>query len=256
MKKATLPGKINRVRARIPLGSSVNPYVNRLGVVRTLAYGRLQAALWLVRITGSGRVLDVGCWAGYFLPSLLREFSEVWGVDDDSASVVHTTGSYWTILQVAHNLCEAELGSLSRPALVQATGSALPFVDGHFDVVFCMDTLAHVPSRSHMCVIRELRRVTKIGGQVIFSLPVETGPIRLVKQVVRALAKKQSDATMYGYDFRVDLTLLDSCFPVCEPHFYPINALGSLNPFVIVNCEIGQGQFEDLSTKRDRLGVL
>src|SRR5262245_60771507 len=136
--------KVHFVQWRTPLGDSISPYVNRLGAVRRLSYSRLQAALNVVRTQPVRRVLDFGCWDGHFLPSLLQHFDEVWGVDDDSASVVEMLANCSTILQTARRLCEFETGSITRLRLVKATGTALPLPDAYFDVAFSLDTLAHI----------------------------------------------------------------------------------------------------------------
>src|SRR4051812_44963313 len=115
--------RIHVVGWRPPLDESVNPYINPLPFVRRFEYGRLQATLNMVRASSPQRVLEVGCWAGYFLPSLLLHFPEVWAVDDDSASVIDRVPEDSTILQVAEKLCTAELGTTSRLRLIRATAT-------------------------------------------------------------------------------------------------------------------------------------
>jgi len=226
-----------------PPGRSVNPYVNPVSAVRRMAYARMRAALDLVDIPEATRVLDFGCWAGYFLPSLLKRFPEVCGVDDDSASVVETLPGYWTILQLARTLCRHEAAAYAEPALVRAGGLALPFRDECFDIVFCLDTLAHVFVAERRTVLAELHRVTKQRGQLIFSLPIETGAIGALKQAARVLTGKKSDPKTQGYDFRCDLELFKSLFEVRRTIFFPVRMLRSLNPFLFVDCRIEQAQF-------------
>jgi len=165
--------KVHFVR-ELTLGPSLSPYDSSISAVRRLSYARYQTALKSIRNAPAGRVLDFGCWTGHFLPSLLKHFPEVWAVDDDSSSVLEAVADSWTILQVARRLCESECGLAAHLGLAKATGSALPFRDGYFDIVFCLDTLTHVPASSRPGVIGELRRITKRGGQLIFSLPIET----------------------------------------------------------------------------------
>lgn len=228
---------VRRVRSSVPIDSSFNPYINRVAAVRWLFYERMEAALNLVKSDAKERALDVGCWAGYFLPSLLRRFSEVWGVDNDSGSVVSEARGPWTILQIARTLCEAETGESRHLGLVKATGLALPFATEYFDVIFCLDTLAHIPSDERGAVVKELRRVTRNDGQCIFSLPIELGPMLYLKKAVRAITQKNIDEMTTRYDFRHDLRLLESSFLKCEHEFFPVRKLGSLNPFVLVSCQ-------------------
>src|SRR4051812_14977989 len=201
--------KVHVVRWPVPLDESISPFKNKWNVVRRLSYVRFQAALNMVRTQPKPvRVLDFGCWAGHLLPSLLKEFGEVWGVDDDSASTVETLPQSWTILQIARELCERELGPLRYLGLAKATGVSLPFKDSYFDVVFCLDTLAHVQEASRAEVIRELNRVTKPEGQCIFSFPIETGPVFVLKEVARMMTGKKSDPNAKGYDYRDDMRLV------------------------------------------------
>src|SRR3954467_15125758 len=119
--------KVHVVRWPVPLDETIPPVNHRVTLVRRLSYRRLQAALDLVRLRSRpARVLDFGCWAGHLLPSLLRNFDEVWGVDDDSASTIETLPGSWTILQIARQLCEFELGPRPHLRLTKATGASLP----------------------------------------------------------------------------------------------------------------------------------
>ncbi|MBI4472651.1 MAG: class I SAM-dependent methyltransferase [Acidobacteria bacterium] len=243
--------RVHIVKTSTGLPLSVNPYISRLSAVRYLSYARFQAALDLVEKNRRTRVLDFGCWAGYFLPSLLMYFNEVWGVDDDSASVVHCLPDDWTILQSARRLCASEAGSCAHLGLANASGRALPFPNGYFDVAFCLDTLAHVTPVERLVVLQELRRITNPNGQLIFSLPVERGLISVLKRTVRTLTGKQIDARTKEYDYRVDLALLQTCFRIVKSQFVPAALLGTLNPIVMLDCRIEQERFEDSSREPD-----
>ncbi len=257
----TLRMKVHAVTWNSPLGPEISPYLNRAGIVRRLAYARLRAALDFARADAEARVLDFGCWDGHFLPSLLANFREVWGVDDDSGSLVETLPGVSSILQVARKLCESETGAAPRLGLVQASGEGLPFSTGYFDIVFCLDTLAHIAPPTRRRVVAELSRVTRAGGQLIVSLPIEVGPVLLLRQMMRALTRKSRDVysagdmlrsvafrprytslsagaiTGKGYDFRRDLELLQSSFTIRRKQFVPANVLGPLNSCVVVDCQ-------------------
>ncbi len=228
--------KVHIVKWKTPLGPSLSPYANRVSIVRGVVYARLQAALDLVRQDRRARVLDFGCWDGHFLPSLLKHFDDVWAVDDDSASILEALPSRSTILQVARDLCEAELGAGGRVGLTKASGFDLPFRGGDFDVVFCLDTLTHVEEAARPRVIAELRRIVRPGGQVIVSLPVERGPARILRGFMRALTRKQIDVASQRYDFRKDLKLLQKAFEIRRMRFVPVHFLGALNPTLLLDC--------------------
>ncbi len=49
-------------------------------------------------------------------------------------------------------------------------GQRLPFADGSFDVVFCNDSINHLPGR--LQVLRDWLRVLRPGGRVLYSDPI------------------------------------------------------------------------------------
>jgi SAM-dependent methyltransferase len=210
--------KIRQVTWRTPLGSYLSPYENKFLLVRHFAYGRFAAALTYAGENRAARVLDFGCWDGHFLPSLAARFSEVWGVDDDSGSVIDEVPGCWTTLQLAQRLCESELGD-SPCTLIKATGSALPFPAGYFDIVFCLDTFAHVSQAEKLRVLKELSRITNPTGRVVISLPIETGFAQFIRKTLRRLSRKHP--CNYSYDFRSDLKLLETNFRILAKEFWP-----------------------------------
>jgi SAM-dependent methyltransferase len=56
-----------------------------------------------------------------------------------------------------------------QAAFVTARGQSLPFVDGTFDGVLCMNALHHLPS--YAAALEEIHRVLRPGGRVVFSEP-------------------------------------------------------------------------------------
>ena len=59
-----------------------------------------------------------------------------------------------------------------QASFVVARGQSLPFLDGNFDGVLCMNALHHLPSYAH--ALREVHRVLKPGGVAVFSEPGTT----------------------------------------------------------------------------------
>lgn len=111
----------------------------------------LVARYWRL-VAPARRVLDVGCGQGCF--GRLKPFPdcEVTGVDVD----------------------EAALESASRfetTRLVDLDGGAIPFADGTFDAAFVKDVIEHV--QDPLRLLREVRRVTRPGGAVVVSTPME-----------------------------------------------------------------------------------
>jgi 2-polyprenyl-3-methyl-5-hydroxy-6-metoxy-1,4-benzoquinol methylase len=105
----------------------------------------------LLRSSGSGaRLLDVGCGEGQLLRRAQKYF-DVHGVDVSEAGV------------------EAARDALGRDVAEVASATALPFADGAFDVVTCLDVLEHIDDP--LVPLREISRVLAHGGTFLFSTP-------------------------------------------------------------------------------------
>lgn len=99
------------------------------------------------------RALDVGCGGGLLAEEFARLGFAVTGVDPSARSLDAAR---------AH-AAKAGLSIEYR----QASGEALPFADGTFDVVYCCDVLEHVTDLGR--VIAESTRVLKAGGVYLYD---------------------------------------------------------------------------------------
>lgn len=98
------------------------------------------------------RVLDAACGTGYGSRMLLEAgATSVTGIDQDAAAI---------------GAC-IELGTDAR--FEQADIVSLPFPDGAFDLVVCLETIEHVEDPGR--VIDELRRVLAGDGLLVLSSP-------------------------------------------------------------------------------------
>ena len=109
----------------------------------------------------SGRVLDIGCFDGFWAASL--EGAEPHGVDVD--------------LQPLYRIVR----------YVRASGMRLPFKDGVFDTVFAIDVIEHVPDEREL--IMEALRVLRPTGRVILTTPNST--ISVFPKVLQPWIDKQ-----------------------------------------------------------------
>jgi len=97
----------------------------------------------------SGKVLDVGCGVGQVVARLQSAGFEAYGVDVSEPNI-----------ERAKTVC-------SRCQLYD--GKTVPFADQFFDSVGALNVLEHVEQPEDF--LRELVRVTKIGGRVLVSSP-------------------------------------------------------------------------------------
>jgi ubiquinone/menaquinone biosynthesis C-methylase UbiE len=117
-----------------------------------------------------GRLLDVGCGEGLFLAQAVKEFPdmEFWGVDG------------W-----AEILTRAEKRILplkSGVKLMKADASSLSFEDDYFDTIVCVNVFFNMGSINKVQhSLKEITRVCKRGGSVIFDFRNALNPLLVLK---------------------------------------------------------------------------
>jgi SAM-dependent methyltransferase len=112
------------------------------------------------------RVLDVACGAGG--PSLAlveRTGCRLTGLDAEPAGIAHAEAQ------------ASARGLADRTTFVVLDcGRRLPFEDGTFDAVLCIDAICHLPDR--FATLSEWARLLRQGGRLVFSDPaVLTGAV-------------------------------------------------------------------------------
>jgi SAM-dependent methyltransferase len=111
-----------------------------------------------------GRALDFGCGVGRLTRALSAHFDEVVGVDVSEGMVRRAR----------------ELNG-DRPNLefvVNAEPRLAKFETGSFDFVLSHIVLQHMPARATAAAyVRELVRVTRPGGGLVFQLPASMSPV-------------------------------------------------------------------------------
>lgn len=109
-----------------------------------------------------GKVLDIGCGAGYILFRLQDRFDELYGIDMSEKSL-------------------ALARSLSRANFQVANAEKLPFENSSFDCVVSTDAFEHIPN-DHAAVA-EVKRVLKKEGSFIIYVPTTVGIFSKTKWV-------------------------------------------------------------------------
>ena len=112
---------------------------------------KYKAALKNVEVA-DGMVLDVGCGSGLFFREVTAQSKIVVGID------------------ISHKLllkAKEQTNGLGNVLVSQADADHLPFKDAFFDMVFAFTVLQNMPKPAE--TLRELMRVTKLGGKVVVT---------------------------------------------------------------------------------------
>jgi SAM-dependent methyltransferase len=109
----------------------------------------IRAELDRLALPVGSRVLDAGCGSGRTLVEL-ADYGEVTGIElnDEAAELARDRG-----------LGEVVVGRLEE----------LPWDDGTFDLITCLDVIEHVPD--DVGALRELLRVSRPGGWLLVTVP-------------------------------------------------------------------------------------
>lgn len=166
------------------------------------------AVLRLARLTGAETVADIGCGNGVYLAELARR-----GHDGRTIGVDLSAG-----------MLQAARASADAAGLLAGDAAALPLADGVADITLAPHMLYHVPDR--LAAVRELRRITRPGGQVLVVLNAADHLAELSELAVAAavdfglprdssLAEIRADG---GVDLDAGVALLAREFSSVERH--------------------------------------
>jgi SAM-dependent methyltransferase len=113
----------------------------------------IRAELDRLPLPANASVLDAGCGSGRTLEEL-SPYGDVYGIELDpgAADVARARGRG-----------EVQIGRLE----------ALPWEDGRFDLITCLDVIEHTPD--DRVTLRELRRVSRPGGFLLVTVPAYQG---------------------------------------------------------------------------------
>jgi SAM-dependent methyltransferase len=126
-----------------------------------------------LQLAGGSRVLEIGCGSGGPALHLAQVTGcEIVGVD------VHEDG----VANATRMAREVD----ARASFVRADASAaLPFADGSFGALICVDSVNHLPDRAR--VFAEWERVLAPGGRLLFTDPITvTGALSSEEIATRA----------------------------------------------------------------------
>lgn len=153
-------GTKERLRSRME--SLVPLYKNRYVPLRDLARQGVEDVvqrLDFLKREADGRVIDIGCYDGFFAVEIARQGKEVVGVD--------------LIDRCCRLAYRQAAGSIYPFHVVRSYSEGLPFRDGSFDTAILSHTLEHVFDPA--LTIKEAARVTRSGGKLITLVPPSLG---------------------------------------------------------------------------------
>jgi demethylmenaquinone methyltransferase/2-methoxy-6-polyprenyl-1,4-benzoquinol methylase len=150
-------------------------------------------AIEMLDIGPDDHVLDVGCGTGFGTEGLLTQTENVYGLDQSPHQLEKAYAKFGKRGSVRFHLGDAE---------------RLPFADDSFDVVWSSGSIEYWPNP--VTALRELRRVTKPGGQVLVVGPDYPN---------NGVFQKMADAIMLFYDEdEADRMFADAGFTDFEHH--------------------------------------
>jgi SAM-dependent methyltransferase len=165
---------------------------------------RFERGLALAGDLAGQRILDYGCGDGTFL-ALLQE-----GRSAPAAAV----GAEIDPRIVAD--CSRRFSELPSVRFVDVAALQDPAESESYDAVFCMEVLEHVVDP--VPILGEFARLLRPGGKLVVSVPIETGPPLVVKQIVRRVAGWRGIGDYPGTSGYSALEMVRSVFAGAQQH--------------------------------------
>jgi ubiquinone/menaquinone biosynthesis C-methylase UbiE len=119
---------------------------------------RRRVELCLAECAGGDSILEVGFGSGLTFQNLHKLYREIYGLDLD-ADVTRVT----ELFQSKGILTHLQNGSVLK----------MPYADQSFDTVLLISILEHLKPFEQEQASREIHRVLKPGGQMIYGVPIE-----------------------------------------------------------------------------------
>jgi len=126
---------------------------------------RRRVEMCLAECTGGRRVLEVGFGSGVTFLNLSESYEEIHGLDLSASAE-----------QVARVFRARGIGT----HLQNGSILSMPYEKDFFDTVLLISILEHLKPSQQVPAFREVYRVLKPGGQVVYGVPIERGFMPLV----------------------------------------------------------------------------
>ncbi|MDC7675863.1 class I SAM-dependent methyltransferase [Asticcacaulis machinosus] len=106
---------------------------------------------------------------------------------------VHVPDAEFICFEPTHNLLTQAQAHLMGYDGVRLTAASADIQDSWADAVFCLEVFEHLPPEETKAALKEMYRILKPGGELIIGVPVETGPIAVVKGLFRSQRRQDFD---------------------------------------------------------------
>ena len=146
---------------------------SRSAIIRWTHGARFRKAVKLAGGTASDKLLDYGCGDGTFIGFVAGTFGACVGADIAPEQI---------------DDCRARFQGIPNVSFCLVRDLALAEHARAYGVVTCMETLEHCTEESVQSVLADLNRLCASPGTVVISVPIETGPVFLIKYLVRKMA--------------------------------------------------------------------
>jgi ubiquinone/menaquinone biosynthesis C-methylase UbiE len=130
-------------------------------------FGRLyrkRMEMCLQCCSGGNRVLDVGYGSGVAFLNLARKYKQIYGLDLKSN---------------AEEIMQMFARKGLNVKLLQGNLLQMPYEDNFFDTILLVSILEHLQPENLSSAFRAVKRILKIGGQVVYGIPVDNKLTRL-----------------------------------------------------------------------------
>jgi len=113
---------------------------------------------------GGEKILEVGFGSGATFLALNEKYKHIYGIDLDTD--VEAVENLYERYHINHNL---KIGNLID----------LPYEENTFDTVLLISILEHVKPIDLQQAMGEIKRVLKVGGQMVYGVPIERPLMRI-----------------------------------------------------------------------------
>jgi len=158
---------------------------NRSALKRFSHKKRFEIARELLQIKPGEKILDYGTGDGYMLPLLSEAGAITCGFEPDPG------------------LAGQAISRLHGYPEIVIVGDVSALQANSFDKICCLEVMEHLPEPILIEALSQMRRILKVGGVCVISVPIETGFAGLAKNIVRLMLRQTHQKTTLALLWRI-----------------------------------------------------